>query len=119
MFYLCSMKTGYELLLPQGMTDYFEVIEVEEIDKIIILHLEEKSLSPSEVPGRSFISKGFYPSVDIHDFPIRDKGCILRVRRRRWQDKRTGDPYMRDWDVIADGTRLTREFVAFLKALSR
>lgn len=119
MFYFCTMKTGYELLLPQGMTNYFEVIDIEETDKIIILHLDEKNLSPSEVSGRSFISKGFYPAVDIHDFPIRDKGCILRVRRRRWQDKQTGDPYMRDWDVIADGTRLTREFAAFLKGLSR
>jgi hypothetical protein len=33
------MKTGYELLLPQGMTDYFEVVEVEETDKTIILYL--------------------------------------------------------------------------------
>jgi hypothetical protein len=113
------MKTGYDLLLPQGMTDYFDVVEVEETGKTIILHLEEKSLSLSEVSGRSFISKGFYPVVDIHDFPIRDKGCLLRVRRRRWQDKQTGDPYMRDWTVIADGTRLTREFAAFLKELSR
>jgi|AGTN01.3.fsa_nt_gi hypothetical protein len=113
------MKTGYELLLPQGMTDYFEVVEVEEADKIIILHLEEKSLSPFEASGRTLVSKGFYPAVDIHDFPIRNKGCILWVRRRRWQGKQTGDPYMRDWDVIADGTRLTREFAAFLKALSR
>jgi len=96
-----SMKTGYDLLLPQGMTDYFEVVEVEETDRTIILHLEEKGLSPSEVPGRSFISKGFYPAVDIHDFPIRDKGCILRVRRRRWQDKQTGNPDgMKPWNNL-------------------
>ncbi|MDR2042702.1 MAG: hypothetical protein LBP98_10400 [Tannerella sp.] len=64
------MKTGYDLLLPQGMTDYFDAVDVEEkTEKIIILHLEEKSLSPSEVPGRSFISKGFYPAIDIYDFP--------------------------------------------------
>lgn len=119
MFYFCIMKTGFELLLPTGLTDYFTVVEVEESDKIIILQLEEKNLTPSEVGERIFISKGFYPPADIHDFPIRDKGCILRVRRRRWQDKQTGEPYMRDWDVIADGTRLTREFAAFLKELSR
>ncbi len=59
------MKTGYELLLPRGMTDYFEVVEVEEADKIIILHLEEKSLSPSEASGRTLISKGFYPAASL------------------------------------------------------
>lgn len=42
----------------------------------------------------------------------------MRVRRRRWRDKTTGNSYMRDWDVMAEGTRLTREFAVFLKELS-
>jgi hypothetical protein len=53
------MKTGYDLLLPQAMTDYFDAVDVEKTDRTIIFHLEEKSLSPSEVSGRSFISKVF------------------------------------------------------------
>lgn len=112
------MQTGYELLLPNGLLDYFEVVKVEDSSSAIVIHLDEKILSKEEQPGRSFESKGFYPPSDIHDFPVRGKSLLLRVRRRRWQDKDTGTPFMRDWDVIAQGTRLTKEFAAFLKALS-
>ena len=65
-----------------------------------------------------YFSKGFYPPTDINDFPIRNKGLLLRLRRRRWQDKTTGFPFMRDLSLVASGTHLTREFAAFLKALS-
>jgi hypothetical protein len=110
------MGTGYELLLPAGVLDYFTVIEVEQSPSIII-DLEERDLSQDERQGQRLYSKGFYPAADIHDFPVRGKSLILRVRRRRWQDMDTGDPFMRDWDLVAQGTRLTAEFAAFLKAL--
>ena len=112
------MQTGYELLLPEGLLDYFEVVQVETLDKTIIVHLDENVLSLQENKDNQFISKGFYPPTDIHDFPLRGKSLILRVRRRRWQNKLSGNPYMRDWSVVAGGTHLTAEFAAFLKALS-
>ena len=77
--------------------------------------MEELDLSYEERQGRHFQSKGFYPPSTIHDFPLRGKSLILQVRRRRWQDLDTGNPYMRDWDVVAKGTRLTAEFASFLK----
>lgn len=112
------MQTDYELLLPAGLLDYFEVINVEDLEKVILVHLDERALIASECSDKQLLSKGFYPWIDIHDFPIRGKSLILRVRRRRWQDKLTGNPYMRDWSVVAQGTHLTSEFAAFLKALS-
>jgi hypothetical protein len=112
------MQNGYELLLPEGLLDYFEVVQVEELSKLLVLHLDERMLSEAESEGRRLYSKGFYPPTDIHDFPVRGKSLILRVRRRRWQDADSGNPFMRDWQVVAQGTRLTAEFAAFLKALS-
>lgn len=112
------MESGYELLLPEGLLDYFEVIGVDTQEKVIILHLDEKVLSLNENQDNRFISKGFYPPTDVHDFPLRGKSLILRVRRRRWQDKQTGNPHMRNWSMVANGTHLTAEFAAFLKALS-
>lgn len=112
------MESGYELLFPEGLLTYFEIILVETLEKTIILHLDEKSLSLEENKDNEFISKGFYPATDIHDFPLRGKSLILRVRRRRWQNKVSGNPYMRDWSTVAGGTHLTSEFAAFLKALS-
>lgn len=109
------MNTGYELLLPDGILDYFTVTQAEKTSTAIILHMDELDLSEEERKGRHLQSKGFYPPASIHDFPLRGKSLILQVRRRRWHDLDTGASCMRDWDVVAKGTRLTAEFAAFLK----
>ena len=109
------METGYELLLPEGVLDYFSVTHVEKTSTAVTIYLDERDLSEYERTGKHLQSKGFYPSSVIHDFPLRGKSLILHVRRRRWQDMDTGAPYMRNWDIIAKGTRLTSEFASFLK----
>lgn len=109
------METGYELLLPDGILDYFEVTHVDRTSTSILIYLDEKDLSEEERKDKHFQSKGFYPPASIHDFPLRGKSLILHVRRRRWLDLDTGKPYMRDWEVVAQDTRLTEEFASFLK----
>lgn len=74
------MQTGYELLLPSGLLDYFEVVQVETLEKPIILHLDESVLTSHENKDNQFISKGFYLPTDIHDFPLRGKNLILSLR---------------------------------------
>lgn len=109
------MKTGYELLLPDGILETFEVSEVIESDEDIILSLKETPLSKSENIDSRYYSKGFYPPVDIYDFPLRGKRLILRIFRRRWRDNVTGNPYMRKIELVTKGTHLTEEFASFLK----
>jgi hypothetical protein len=109
------METGYELLLPEGILDYFTVTQAELTTTSILIYLDEKDLTESERSGKHFQSKGFYPAITIQDFPLRGKSLILHIRRRRWFDPDTGYPFMRDWDTVAAGTRLTAEFAAFLK----
>ena len=109
------METGYELLLPEGILTYFEVTHADRTSTAILIYLDEKDLSGEERMGKHLQSKGFYPPASIHDFPLRGKRLILHVRRRRWLDLDTGNPYMRDWEVVAKGTRLTEEFASFLK----
>ncbi|WP_293052317.1 hypothetical protein [Paludibacter sp.] len=36
------LKDGYSLLLPEGFTDYFDIVNVEDKEKEIIIFLEEK-----------------------------------------------------------------------------
>lgn len=112
------MQTGYELLLPAGFLSYFEVVKVEDSADTVILHLDELALSESENIECKYLSKGFYPPTNINDFPVRNKRLLLRIRRRRWQDKTTGNPFMRDLSIVAAGTHLTEEFAAFLKVSS-
>lgn len=109
------METGYELLLPEGILGYFEVTHADRTPTAILIYLDERDLSEEERTGKHVQSKGFYPASSIHDFPLRGKSLILHVRRRRWIDMDTGRPFMRDWEVVASGTRLTAEFAAFLK----
>lgn len=55
--------------------------------------------------------------VSVTDFPIRGHKVILRIRRRRWTDIRTGKSFSIPiaLDVVAKGTRYSKEFGAFLK----
>ena len=88
-------------------------------DTCFILFLEEKPSIPQEYSHLHLHSKGFFPEIEVQDFPIRSKAVYLRVRRRHWEDTETGQTYSRDWNLVASGTRITAEFGAFLKALLR
>lgn len=111
--------SAWELLLPEGMLDYFEVTAAENVNDQYIISLTEKNLLPGEFPGHKLISKGFLEEVTVKDFPIRGKACFLKVQRRRWLNDDLGKVVSRDWELVARGTRMTKEFAAFLKALHR
>ena len=57
----------------------------------------------------------FMEAVSVTDFPIRDHKVILKIRRRRWTDTRTGKSFSIpiDLDIVAKGTRYSKEFGAF------
>lgn len=105
-------------ILPTEFAKYFDLIDVKEEERnqelLLHLHLDEKDMKPA---GFSDLQpNGFYEESCINDFPIRDHRTILHVRRRRWKDA-DGKSYSRDWDLVAQGTRHSKEFAAFLKEL--
>jgi hypothetical protein len=53
--------TGFELLLPDGVLDYFEISNVENNAHDIVIYLQERSAIPEEYIGRRLESKGFFP----------------------------------------------------------
>lgn len=108
-----------KLLLPQEIFEYFEIILVDTGEREVHIHLEEKALKPEGFEDVKLISKGFHQSVIIQDFPLRDKACYLHVKRRRWFSESTKKIVERDWDTVAKGTRLTKEFATFLKGVFR
>ena len=105
------------LFLPSGLLDYFDLVNHVSQDTCFILFLEEKPSIPQEYSHLHLHSKGFFPEIEVQDFPIRGKAVYLRVKRRRWEDPETGQTYSRDWNLVASGTRITAEFGVFLKAL--
>lgn len=104
---------GY--LLPAGTLDYFELTHIVKDKEGLVLFLEEKNLPPAEYPDQTLHSKGLLPEVRVQDFPIRDQKVILSIRRRRWEIASTGEIVSRNWDLVMQGARLTKEFGLFLK----
>lgn len=107
------------LFLPAGMLDYFDLVNHVSQETCLILFLEEKPSIPQEYSHLHPHSKGFFPEIEVQDFPIRGKAVYLRVKRRHWEDPETGQTYSRDWNLVVSGIRITAEFGAFLKALLR
>ena len=109
-----------EYLLPKDLQIHFDIIKVEEAQEGgLLIHLDEKSIKPSEHSDKELVSKGFDEPVQIQDFPIREKAVYFKVRRRKWKDKQTGKVYMTNWDLTANGTSYTKEFADFLKEIFR
>ena len=105
-----------QIVLPAQILDYFTNVGIEQTESEIHISLDEK-MNPELSGDVHFESKGFMDAVSVTDFPIRDHKVILRVRRRRWTDTRTGKSFSLpiNLDVVAKGTRYSKEFGAFLK----
>ena len=112
-------KSLIKLLLPEGILDYFEVNQVNTVEGVINIYLEELNSIPKEFQGHKLTSKGFFEEIKVQDFPIRGKASYLYIKRRRWLDEITGNTVYRDWELVAKGTRLTKDFAAFLKVIHR
>lgn len=112
-----NYKSVLSLFLPKGILDYFEIVDFSDMGSYYIICLDELSAIPEEYSSLPLVSKGFYPEIVVTDFPARDHTVYLKLRRRRWEDKRTGKTYSRDWQLVASGTRITAEFGAFLKGI--
>jgi hypothetical protein len=104
-------------LFPEVLLTYFDVTDYQEQSDRISFWLDEKeSLTPEDASCGTIHSYGFTPARVIQDFPLRGKSVFLHVRRRKWRDSSSGDIFSYTYDdLTAEGTKLTSEFVAFLK----
>ncbi|GJM64733.1 ISAon1 family transposase N-terminal region protein [Persicobacter diffluens] len=112
-------KSVFSIFLPEGILEFFDIVNLSEEGGIIIIHLDEKAIIPKEYEGLDLQDRGFYAARKLQDFPIRGRKVQLSIRRRRWSEKGSDKKVSRNWDMIAKGSRLTAEFAAFLKELGR
>jgi len=105
------------LLLPEVLVKYFDLTSHKTQLEELHFYFQERNDLPVEYKRGKATSKGFYKEITIQDFPIRGKQVYLHVKRRRWQDNTTGSIVTRDWDLVAKGTRMTKEFATFLKQI--
>ncbi len=104
--------------LPEGILEYFDIVDHKSTSEKIHFYLEEKNILPQEYQSEIAQSKGFLPQITVEDFPLRGKSVLLHIKRRRWTLVNTGTIIKRDWNLIAKGTRITNEFASFLKDIS-
>lgn len=104
------------LIMPEEVVDHFDIVRFKEDTKEerLDLYLDEKYAEPE--PGCE--SKGFRDAQVIRDFPIRGKAVYLHVRRRKWMLP-DGSIFSKTYDLTHLGTRITKEFAAFLKEAYR
>ena len=105
-----------QVVLPAQILEYFAIVGVEQTSTEIHISLDER-MQPALSDDVNIESKGFMDAVSVTDFPIRDHKVILCIRRRRWIDVRSGKSFSIpiDLDIVAKGTRYSKEFGAFLK----
>lgn len=115
-----------ELFLPEGILNHFVVTDFmqeasgqEVYTKKLTIFLEEKKEIPEEYSDHEYKASGFMAAKEIKDCPIRRNLVTLKVKCRRWDVLIDGkyQKRSRDWQSVADGTRLNPEYAAFLKEI--
>lgn len=104
-------------LLPEGILDYFALTSTSIDGDLLQIHLEELNIPPTGYISDELESKGFYDEIRIQDFPVRNRRAFLCIKRRRWTVLSSGVIVSRDWQLVQKGTRMTKEFAAFLKGI--
>ena len=111
-----ALKTLAGFVLPEGVLEYFEVVDVKENTVLI----EQRGSNKDGLYGKELeaTSNGFMDERKILDFPVRNHKTILHIRRRRWlmPDGSTQIVNLEDKIQLAHpGTRYAKDFALFLK----
>ena len=106
-------------IFPDGLFDYFEMVQFNELSNRVEIYFEEVNSVPAEYSNDKLESKGFYEEVRMHDYPMRGRSCILFIKKRRWYNHTQGRYVSRNWRLMAEGTQISSDFASFLKAMDR
>lgn len=102
-----------QVVLPTDILTKIAIVKVESNDNEIRIYFDE-IVDKEFLENIHIESKGFTDPVTVRDFPIRDKGVDLIVRRRRWYDNLNNKSFSIPFEGIkADGTRYSKAFEAF------
>lgn len=103
-------------IFPEEITENFEFVDYRESPDRLDYWLDERGYMSHEDYKKGTVREyGFEPECEIQDFPIRGKAVFLHIRRRKWRDVTDGSVFTYNYDLTEQGSRLSPEFVAFLK----
>jgi transposase len=105
------------MCLPQGLEELFEIVRFERTDQAYDIWLDEKKERTKEdCHNPNIVAKGYTDYAVIQDYPLRGRPVYLHMRKNKWWNKLTGEIFSYNLELPNEnGTRLSAEFVAFLK----
>lgn len=113
------MKTSeaFWMFLPSGLEELFDMVRFERTDHAYDIWLDEKKLrSEEDRRNPNIVARGYTGYVTIQDYPLRGRPVYLHMRKNKWWDKSTNEIFSYNLELpVEEGTRLSKEFVAFLK----
>ena len=113
--YFGELPAAYSVSITRIYFREFTLTSVDRDGDTFHVRIEEKNVADTDPEKNELLSKGFFLTITIQDFPIRGHKVFLHIKRRRWLNTKTSKVVYRDWAEVAEGTRMTSEFSAFLK----
>lgn len=114
-----EIESFAKLFLAHWIIEHFDIVKgvADPAKERIDIWLDEKKQVPTDYYAEhEVIAYGFTKESVVQDFPVRGNAVYLHIRRRKWQICQTGKVFTEPLDIAYQGTRLTKELVAFLKA---
>jgi hypothetical protein len=109
-------KQILEMILPEGILEWFDVTSGKKTGEKMYIFLTEKNIPPiTEKQREKKVVCGGFTDIAVQDFPIRGKRVELRLRRRYWKVEGEAQYLKRDISICSQGTQLEQEFGDFLK----
>lgn len=114
---MVKTSDAFWMFLPQGLGELFEMVRFERTDHAYDIWLDEKKeRSEEDRRNPKIVARGYTDYVVIQDYPLRGRPVYLHMRKNKWWNKQTNEIFSYGLDLPnEDGTRLSAEFVSFLK----
>lgn len=108
-------------LLPDGLQGLFDIESYEKTEEVFRIVLIEKNIIPTlpeKYHGKNVVNTVIKPST-VDYFPLKGRKGELILKRRMWKFEGVDEMLKRDIDICAEGTKLEKDFAAFLKEMDR
>lgn len=114
---MVKTSDAFWMFLPQGLGELFEMVRFERTDHAYDIWLDEKKeRSEEDRRNPKIVARGYTDYVVIQDYPLRGRPVYLHMRKNKWWTKQTNEIFSYGLELPnEDGTRLSAEFVSFLK----
>jgi hypothetical protein len=112
------INTIIRQLVPSNILESFSIESIDDSkpDLLIICLVEKECLFPVE---GDLVLNGFMNVVELTHFPLNGRQSLLQLKRRRWKFRGETQSLFNSYEYTVEGTKVTKEFGAFLKEIDR